>query len=199
MTFTAGIPASGQSLGQTRDTIRNNFSNYNTLVSVDHVAPNAAGQGQHQQVTFNTFGNVNNYTQTGTQSYLYSNNASNAGTSLVYQPSIVSKGTIVPVTVRAICRVVWGGATWTLSANGPYGANSTFNVGSITSVNKSNFTVNFSQPLATTDYFVYAATENANQQVSVTDTESKLVGSFAMHLSSTVGIPVGATVIIMVF
>lgn len=53
MTFTPNIPQSGQSLGQTRDAIRNNFSNYNTVVSVDHVAPNAAGQGEHQQVTFN--------------------------------------------------------------------------------------------------------------------------------------------------
>lgn len=50
MTFTPDIPQTGQSLGATRDPIRNNFTNYNTLVSVNHVAPNAVGQGKHKFV-----------------------------------------------------------------------------------------------------------------------------------------------------
>lgn len=56
MTFTSNIPATGQSLGQTRDPIRDNFTNYNNLVSQDHIPPNnpspySAGQGKHNQVT----------------------------------------------------------------------------------------------------------------------------------------------------
>jgi len=52
MTFTPNIPQSGQSLGQTRDAIRNNFANYNTVISVNHVAPNNAGQGKHTFAEF---------------------------------------------------------------------------------------------------------------------------------------------------
>lgn len=50
MTFTPNIPASGQTLGQTRDDIRNNFTNYNDTISVNHVAPNATGAGKHKFV-----------------------------------------------------------------------------------------------------------------------------------------------------
>lgn len=47
MTFTPNIPTTGQSLGNTRDMIRNNFTNYNDVVSVNHVAPNDPNQGKH--------------------------------------------------------------------------------------------------------------------------------------------------------
>ena len=52
MTFTPNIPQTGQSLGQTRDAVRNNFTNYNTVMSVNHVAPNSAGQGKHTFAEF---------------------------------------------------------------------------------------------------------------------------------------------------
>jgi len=52
MTFMANIPQTGQSLGQTRDAIRNNFTNYNNLVSQDHVSPNSTGQGKHNKSTY---------------------------------------------------------------------------------------------------------------------------------------------------
>lgn len=45
----------GQSLGQTRDAIRNNFTNYFDTLSVNHVAPNGAGgftQGKHTFAEF---------------------------------------------------------------------------------------------------------------------------------------------------
>jgi len=47
MTFTPGIPTSGQTLGGSRTQILNNFANYNTVMSVNHVAPNDSGQGKH--------------------------------------------------------------------------------------------------------------------------------------------------------
>lgn len=56
MSFTPNIPQSGQSLGQTRDNVRNNFANYNTVMSVNHVAPNNAGQGKHNFCEFPTQG-----------------------------------------------------------------------------------------------------------------------------------------------
>lgn len=52
MTFTPNIPASGQSLGNSRTQVLGNFSNYNNVVSQDHVAPNASGQGKHKQSTY---------------------------------------------------------------------------------------------------------------------------------------------------
>ena len=155
MTFTPNIPAVGQSLGSSRTQVLGNFSNYNTLVSVDHVSPNAAGQGQHKQITLNTYGTSGSYTQTGSQSYLYSSNASASGSQVVYQPSIVAAGFKVPVSQRALCRALLTAGNWSLSPNGPYGAASNFNVGSITHISSTQFTVNFSNNiLAGSDYFV---------------------------------------------
>jgi hypothetical protein len=56
MTFTPNIPSTGQTLGQTRDPIRDNFTNYNNTISQDHIPPNSpspftAGQGKHNQLT----------------------------------------------------------------------------------------------------------------------------------------------------
>jgi hypothetical protein len=48
MGFTPNIPASGQSLGATRDLIRNNFSTIDTTLAVNHIAMNASGQGKHK-------------------------------------------------------------------------------------------------------------------------------------------------------
>ena len=47
MSFTPNIPDSGQTLGGSRSQISNNFANYYTVMSVNHVAPNASGQGKH--------------------------------------------------------------------------------------------------------------------------------------------------------
>lgn len=52
MTFTPGIPQSGQSLGNSRTQIVDNFTNYNDTMSQDHVAPNATGQGKHKLSTY---------------------------------------------------------------------------------------------------------------------------------------------------
>lgn len=46
------VPLSGQTLRQTRDSIRNNFSTINTGFSVDHGEFNTANQGFHNKVTF---------------------------------------------------------------------------------------------------------------------------------------------------
>lgn len=56
MTFTSNIPSQGQTLGQTRDAIQDNFTNYNNTISQDHIPPNSpvpfsAGQGKHNQLT----------------------------------------------------------------------------------------------------------------------------------------------------
>lgn len=48
MTFTPNIPTTGQSLGNTRDAIRNNFTNYNNVISENHYAPNDANEGKHK-------------------------------------------------------------------------------------------------------------------------------------------------------
>jgi hypothetical protein len=52
MTFTPGIPASGQSLGASRTQVLNNFSNYYNVVSQDHIAPNLVGEGKHNKSTY---------------------------------------------------------------------------------------------------------------------------------------------------
>jgi hypothetical protein len=52
MTFTPGIPNTGQSLGSTQAAIRNNFANYDATMSVNHVAPNSSGAGKHTIAEF---------------------------------------------------------------------------------------------------------------------------------------------------
>lgn len=47
------VPLSGQTLAQTRDPIRTNFSTIDTAFSVDHVTYSDPNQGQHNKVTFN--------------------------------------------------------------------------------------------------------------------------------------------------
>jgi hypothetical protein len=204
MTFTSNIPFSGQSLGSSRTQVQGNFTNYFNLVSIDHVAPNAPGQGQHKEITFNTFGNSANFTQTGNQSYLYSFNATPASTSscLVYQPSNTVMGTLIPVSPRAVCRAVYSGGmsgSWSLSADGPYGANSTFNVGSITSLTTTTFQVNFSQALKDSNYFIYPSVESAIPGAVYSIAEaSKLATSFVVSLSLA-GISSVSSVAIMVY
>lgn len=178
----------GQSLGSSRTQILGNFTNYNNLVSVDHVAPNDVDQGQHLQVTFNDFGDFASYVTAGNQSFLYSFDGSNSGSNLVYQPSIVTQPTKVPVTPRAVCRVAFNGATWSLSANGPYGANSTFNVGSITSTSTSQFTVNFTNNLGSSDYFVMYSVEGTTAGLNNMCISTKAIGSFVVKIQVSVGV-----------
>lgn len=47
-TFTDNIPSSGQSLGQTRQAINDNFGNYYGVMSVNHYAPDDANKGKHK-------------------------------------------------------------------------------------------------------------------------------------------------------
>lgn len=45
------IPTAGQTLNETRDPIRNNFTYIDNGVSQDHIALNTTGAGKHNQVT----------------------------------------------------------------------------------------------------------------------------------------------------
>jgi hypothetical protein len=159
MTFTPNIPQSGQSLGQTRDPIRDNFTNYNTVVSVDHMAPNSADQGRHKQVTLNTFGAFP-YAAAGTRSFVGSYNASAAGTQLVYQPSVATK--FVPCAPRSMGRITMdGGGNYSIAADdGPYGAGTRFNFGSVSTTTAYGIArINFASALASSSYFVVLTTE----------------------------------------
>ena len=50
MTFTANIPLSGESLGSTRDRIRANFQQIQSLIAQNHIDFNTSGQGKHTVV-----------------------------------------------------------------------------------------------------------------------------------------------------
>jgi len=54
MTFQANIPATGQSLGNSRPQVLGNFTNYFNVISQDHVAPNLVNpsQGKHKKSTY---------------------------------------------------------------------------------------------------------------------------------------------------
>lgn len=69
MTYTSGIPASGQTLGSSRLQILNNFSSLKTTIDQDHVDMNDTGPGRHKQTTFSAFQAPG--AQTNPQSVLY--------------------------------------------------------------------------------------------------------------------------------
>lgn len=48
MTYTRDIPITGDSLGGTRDRIRTNFQQIDTVLAVNHVAFNSLGEGKHK-------------------------------------------------------------------------------------------------------------------------------------------------------
>lgn len=48
MTFTSGIPRSGQSLGNSRPQVQGNFDYIDTAFAINHVAFNASGVGKHK-------------------------------------------------------------------------------------------------------------------------------------------------------
>lgn len=50
VTYTRQIPLSGDSLGGTRDRIRTNFQQIDTVMAVNHVAFNSSGEGKHKFV-----------------------------------------------------------------------------------------------------------------------------------------------------
>lgn len=52
MAFFPNIPATGQSLGNSRTQVLGNFTNYFNVISQDHVDPNLGGQGKHKQSTY---------------------------------------------------------------------------------------------------------------------------------------------------
>lgn len=56
MSYTANVPVSGQTLGNSRPIINANFGAINTAFSVNHVAFNSADQGKHKFCTFLTQG-----------------------------------------------------------------------------------------------------------------------------------------------
>lgn len=48
MSYTSNIPLSGESLGSTRDRINQNFQQIDTVLAVNHVPFNDAGEGKHK-------------------------------------------------------------------------------------------------------------------------------------------------------
>lgn len=52
MTFTAGCPFDGQTLGASKPQVRGNFTNYFNTISTNHVAPGTSGQGKHTFAEF---------------------------------------------------------------------------------------------------------------------------------------------------
>src|SRR5260221_6995693 len=52
MTFTPGIPASGQSLGASRTQVLNNFAVLRSTIAKNHIDVNSAGAGKHNLAEF---------------------------------------------------------------------------------------------------------------------------------------------------
>lgn len=52
MTFTPGIPASGQSLGNSRTQVLNNFAVLRSTIATNHIDVNNAGAGKHNLAEF---------------------------------------------------------------------------------------------------------------------------------------------------
>lgn len=190
MSYNANIPQATDIISQSQGQILTNFGQLNTQFSVDHIALTAgSANGQHKQVTLNTYGTTP-YTNTGTQSYIYSkgvNNSSSLRSQLEYQASQATAN-ILPATPKAMVR---------FNAAGTIQSGYRFNVASVSVGSSVNFTVTFSEALADTNYFVMAAIERNTNVTNITgNVSTKATGSFVFTVNDATDL---TSVNIMVF
>lgn len=188
MSYTTNVPQASQFISDSQPLIQTNFSQLNTQISVDHVALTAgSGNGQHKQISLSTYG-VTPYTNTATQSYVYSRgvaNGSSLRSCLEYQASQAAAN-LLPVTPKAMVR---------FNSSGVIQAGYSFNVTSVT-LAAPVFTVNFTEALANTNYFVMVSTETSSTTITTYSVQSKATGSFAIRVNSGTNL---SNVAVMVF
>lgn len=173
MSFTGNIPNTGQSLGFTQSLIRNNFTNYNNVISQDHVAPNSTGQGKHANIhmpvqasTPSTIANEGcEYTKTvGAQSIPFY--VKDTGTSVLYP--------MLPI--RAMCSFE---TTAVDGAITPLGSHNTLNIASIVN-NSSDYTITFTEPLSDGFYLPLVISGSSNSSSTII---SKATSNFVVNIA----------------
>jgi hypothetical protein len=136
-TFTSSIPASGQTLGNSRAQVNNNFGNYAGLIGVNHYAPNDINQGKHKFATFPIQASAPS-TASGEGCLFTLTSAVNSKSELYYRQDNITTVNYPVVPVKAYGTFIIGGTTLTNS----------FNVTSIVRNSSGNYTVNLTEAVA---------------------------------------------------
>lgn len=178
MSFTPGIPNTGQSLGFTKDSVRNNFLNYFDTISVNHVAPNVAGAGKHKFMQMPVQGSAPS--TAATEGAIYAKTI--LGQSVPFYRKDASTLDYPMIPVRAMVR-------FTVPAAGACSI-----VGTALNVSGVNraltvYTVTFSEAMSDANYLVFALGDN-NLFVTATTT-----GSFSFQTTATLGTQIYAFVL----
>lgn len=184
MSFTPGIPASGQSLGNSRTQVLNNFSSLRSTLDTDHVDVNEADAGQHIQVTLNDFGSFP-YPVVGNQSYIAGAAASSVANQIRVQPAYTN--VTVPMSPIGMMKAQWTGTGWV-------SIDTSFNSSGITNISPNAFSVTFQSTVPSINYHVNFFIIDA--LVSIYG-HNLTTSGFQVVLQSSV--PAGAIVSMMVY
>lgn len=179
MTYNPNIPQATDIISQSQGQILTNFSQANTAFAVDHTALNVlVDQGFHKQITLSQF-LAGPFALSGSRSYIYSTNASAAGTQLNYQPSVANPQVALPLSPKSMARITWNGAAWVT------GTGILFNVAAPGTVNAANFDYNFASALANAFYHVHITFERtALGTFNSAEVSTLAVGSFRVELNA---------------
>jgi hypothetical protein len=105
MSFTPDMPFSGQSLGNSRLQVLNNFKNYYDTIALNHVAPNTSGQGKHTFVEMPVQGSTPS-TLAGEGGLFTKALSSDPTKSILYYQRDANVATNQPVLPMAVCAFI---------------------------------------------------------------------------------------------
>lgn len=152
MTFTPNIPATGQSLGQTKNLISGNFTNYFNTISQDHVPPNGSGgyaQGKHVASRYVVQGS--DPTTIANEIAVYSKAISGIPTLFQRQQNNGTVATLISIIASSVFPIPNGGANQTQYALSLGGISIRFGFAAACA---NNSTINFSPNFTSACYYV---------------------------------------------
>lgn len=191
MSFTPNIPVSGQTLGITRDPIRNNFLNYYNTMSTNHNAPDASGAGKHKFVEMPVQG-TDPTTLAGEGGLFTKSLSSDPTKSILYYQRDANTTINQPVMPMAICTFILR------NTNGAATLVNAFNVTSVTRTSTGVYAVSLAITLpftsGVTEYGVLYGLQGAPSQNTTSFFTSSPTGSgFTINILRNTGVPVDDT------
>lgn len=173
MTFTPNIPATGTSLGESRPLIVGNFTNYNTVLSVNHVAPNASGQGKHKFLQMPVQASAPS-TASG-EGGIYVKTAGSQSIPFYRKDNLTLDFPLLPI--RAMVRFSVGAV--------PSIVGTALNVSAVAQISSQQYKVTFSENLPDANYLVIAMGVNTAATPICADPSNYNVSDFILNILSS--------------
>ena len=174
MSFTPLIPAAGQTLGSSRPQVQNNFTNYNDVVSVNHVAPNAPGQGKHKFLQMPVQASAT--TTASGEGGVYTKTTIGQSIPFYTKDNLAVQFPLIPI--RAMVRFTLAGS------NGPDPITGTaLNVSSVVK-NGADHTITFTESMPDTNYLVQVTLDGGGTVSNIVEN----TGTCVLTLTASVGV-----------